>query len=239
MTDDKKTLQGYKMTGKIKRTPLQSEIIRYIQEYIEGNHLGAGDRLPSQEQLIRMMGVSRTSLREAMKTLEARGILKVHNGKGVYVSEGEDSAIPTLLDFAREKEKLLDMLEVRKVLEREILRMVIHRATPEEILDLGRTTAVLMDKFRRGEQQTAEDKKFHYTIYRLSHNQVMYQMILSISSIMDRFWEFPLDMEDPFLASLPLHEKLYQAICEKNVKKAQAINERLLDAIYQDIRNQR
>ena len=56
---------------------------------------------------------------------------------------------------------------------------------------------------------------------------------------MDRFWEFPLDMEDPFLASLPLHEKLYQAICEKDVRKAQAINERLLDAIYQDIRNQR
>lgn len=227
------------MTDKIKRIPLQSEIIRYLQEYIEENHLKVGDRLPSQEKLIQMMGVSRTSLREAMKTLEARGILKVHNGKGVYVSEGEDSAIPTLLDFAREKEKLLDMLEVRKVLEREILRMVIHRATPEEIQDLGRTTAVLMDKFRRGEQQTAEDKKFHYTIYRLSHNQVMYQMILSISSIMDRFWEFPLDMEDPFLASLPLHEKLYQAICEKNVKKAQAINERLLDAIYQDIRNQR
>ncbi len=227
------------MTDKIKRIPLQSEIIRYMQEYIEENHLVAGDRLPSQEQLIRMMGVSRTSLREAMKTLEARGIIRVHNGKGIYVSEGEDSAMPALLSFAREKEKLLDMLEVRKVLEREILKMVIHRATPEEIRELGEITAVLMDKFHRGEQQTAEDKKFHYTIYRLSHNQVMYQMILSISSVMDRFWEFPLDMEDPFLASLPLHEKLYQAICEKNVKKAQAINEKLLDAIYQDIQNQR
>ena len=96
-----------------------------------------------------------------------------------------------------------------------------------------------MGKFRRGEQQTAEDKKFHYTIYRLSHNQVMCQLISCISNIIDRFWEFPLDMEDPFLASLPLHEELYQAICEKNVKKAQAINEKLLDTIYQDIQNQR
>ena len=48
-------------------------------------------------------------------------------------------------------------------------------------------TRVLMAKFRRGEQQTAEDKKFHYTIYRLSHNQVMYQLILSISGVMDKF----------------------------------------------------
>ena len=90
-----------------------------------------------------------------------------------------------------------------------------------------------------GEQQTAEDKKFHYTIYRLSHNQVMYQLILSISGVMDKFWEFPLNMEDPFLESLPLHEELYNAMCEKNVKKAQAINEKLLDAVYRDIRNQR
>lgn len=68
------------MRSKIQRTSLQSEIIRYIQNYIEDNGLKAGDKLPSQEQLIEMMGV----------------------------------------------------------------------------------------------QQTAEDKKFHYTIYRLSHNKVMY-----------------------------------------------------------------
>ena len=51
--------------------------------------------------------------------------------------------------------------------------MVIHSATREELEELGAITRVLMAKFRRGEQQTAEDKKFHYTIYRLSHNQVM------------------------------------------------------------------
>ena len=96
-----------------------------------------------------------------------------------------------------------------------------------------------MEKFRKGQQQTAEDKQFHYTIYRLAHNQVMSQLILSISNVMDQFWEFPLAMEAPFRESLPLHEELYQAICEKNVKKAQAINEKLLDAVYRDIRDQK
>ncbi len=227
------------MRSKIQRTSLQSEIIRYIQNYIEDNGLKAGDKLPSQEQLIEMMGVSRTSLREAMKTLEARGVLEARNGKGIYVSEGKDKAFLTLLDFTQEKEQLLDALEVRKLLEREILRMVIHKATAEEIDELGEITKVLMDKYHQGVQQTAEDKKFHYTIYRLSHNKVMYQLILSLSSVMDKFWEFPLNMEDPFLESLPLHEELYIAIREKKVKKAQAINERLLDAIYRDIQNQR
>ena len=63
--------------------------------------------------------------------------------------------------------------------------------------------------------------------------------VISVSGVMDKFWEFPLNMEDPFLESLPLHEELYNAICEKNVKKAQTINEKLLDAVYRDIRNQR
>lgn len=227
------------MSNKIKRTSLQSEIIRYIQDYIEESNLKVGDRLPSQEQLIEMMGVSRTSLREAIKTLEARDVVKVRNGKGIYVSAQQESALLSLINFTKEKERILDTLEVRKILEREILRMVIHKATDEELKELGEITSILMDKFHKGEQQTAEDKKFHYTIYRLSHNQVMYQLILSISNIMDQFWEFPLNMEDPFLESIPLHEALYMAICEKNVKKAQAINERLLDAIYRDIQNQK
>ncbi len=226
------------MTNKIQRTSLQLEIIRYIQNYIEENDLKAGDRLPSQEQLLEMMGVSRTSLREAMKTLEARNVLEVRNGKGVYVGSQKDSAFLSLMDFTREKGKLLDALEVRKILEREILRMVIHTVNEEELKELGDITKVLMEKFHQGVRQTKEDKQFHYTIYRLSHNDIMYQLILSISHVMDQFWEFPLNMEDPFLESLPLHEKLYEAIREKNVKKAQLINEQLLDAVYRDIKKQ-
>ena len=77
------------MTNKIQRTSLKSEIIRYIQNYIQENNLKPGDRLTSQEKLIEMMGVSRTSLREAMKTLEARNVLEAKNGKGIYVGSQE------------------------------------------------------------------------------------------------------------------------------------------------------
>ena len=110
------------MTNKIQRTSLQSEIIRYIQNYIQENNLKPGDRLPSQEKLIEMMGVSRTSLREAMKTLEARNVLEAKNGKGIYVGSQEINDLLRLIDFAKDKELLLDTLEVRKILEREILR---------------------------------------------------------------------------------------------------------------------
>ena len=70
MSLNKNIMRVSRMNSKIQRTSLQSEIIRYIQNYIQENGLKPGDRLPSQEKLIEMMGVSRTSLREAMKTLD-------------------------------------------------------------------------------------------------------------------------------------------------------------------------
>ena len=126
MSLNKNIMRVSRMNSKIQRTSLQSEIIRYIQNYIQENGLKPGDRLPSQEKLIEMMGVSRTSLREAMKTLEARNVLEAKNGKGIYVGSQEVNDLLRLIDFAKEKELLLDTLEVRKILEREILLSLIH-----------------------------------------------------------------------------------------------------------------
>ena len=227
------------MANKIHRTSLQLEIIRYLQSYIEENNLRAGDKLPSQEKLLEMMGVSRTSLREAMKTLEARNVLQIRNGKGVYVREKQENAFIHLIDFTKEKENLLEALVIRRIMEHELLRMVIQRASNGELDELGEITDILMKKYLNGERHTMEDKKFHYTIYRLSHSEVMYQLMLSISYILDQFWQFPLDMEDPFWESIPLHKKLYEAIRQRNVKKAQNVNEQLLNIVFEEIKNQK
>ena len=105
----------------------------------------------------------------------------------------------------------------------------------EELDDLGETTRLLMQLFHEGKQQNHVDHKFHNTIYRLAHNDALYQLITSLETTMVSFWEYPLDLEDPFLKSIPLHEKLYFAIREKNVKKAQSINEKLLDEVEYEI----
>ena len=219
----------------IKRTSLQTEVIEYIKNYIEENRLQSGDKLPSQQKLQEMIGVSRPTLREAMKVLEARGVLKAVNGKGIFVTSTGDQNMISLLNFTKEKQNVLDVLEVRRILEKEIVRLVIHRATEEELDDLGETTRLLMQLFHEGTQQNHVDHNFHNTIYRLAHNDALYQLITSLETTMVNFWEYPLDLEDPFLKSIPLHEKLYFAIREKNVKKAQSINEKLLDEVEYEI----
>lgn len=216
---------------------LQSKAVAYIHDYIRGNELKPGDKLPSQAQLMEQVGVSRTTLREAVKTLEAKGIIRTLNGKGIYVKEQFETAWMRFMDFSAEKELLLELIEMRKILERENLKLVIKNATEEELDRLGEVKVRLMEMYRRGEKQTNVDKKFHYMIYECSHNRIMLQLIQSISDSMDIFWSSPLDMYEPFTDTIPLHEDLYNAIRERNVKKAQDINEQIMNGVYRTIKN--
>ena len=225
------------MAKPIKRVSLQSEIIRYIQSYIEEHDLKEGDRLPSQGQFIEMMQVSRTALREAVKTLEAEGIVEVLNGKGIYVGNRSrgSNAIESLNGFTREREALIEALEARRAMETELIAMVVRNATDQEMAELGEITEVLMKKVRVGEPDTEEDKQFHEKIYQMCHNSVYYAVLKVLDEYTDKLWQFPLDIEDPIKASMPYHETLYEALKERDIKKAQKINHKLLDCVYEDI----
>lgn len=225
------------MTKPIKRVSLQSEIIKYIRTYIEENDLKEGDRLPSQGQFIEMMQVSRTALREAVKTLEAEGIVEVQNGKGIFVgSRGRKAnTIESLIGFAMERESLIEALEARRAVETELMAMVVRNATDQEMDELGEITAVLMKKFHAHEPDTEEDRQFHEKIYQMCHNSVFYAVLKVLEEYTDQFWQFPLDIEDPFRESMPYHEELYLALRDRDTKRAQKINSKLLDRVHDDI----
>ena len=216
---------------------LQSEIIRFIQNYIAQQGLKQGDKLPSQEQLIKMMGVSRTSLREAVKTLEAKGILQVLNGKGIYIAGNQNDALQVTLDMTEQKESLLELVEIRRALEREILRLVVQKATDEELTALGMVKDVLLSKYYRGENQTPEDRQFHCMIYGMTKNKTMEKLITAILEGFEIFWNHPLDMVDPFTETIPLHGDLYNALYQRNIRLAQTINDEILDRVRTDIQN--
>jgi DNA-binding FadR family transcriptional regulator len=221
----------------IKRLPLQSEIIQYIKQYIESNNLKSGDRLPSQAELMEVLGVSRSSIREAIKTLEAKDILDVKNGKGIFVKVESTNTISAQIEFGKEKETFLELLEARKILEKEIIHLVVQNATEEELDEIDKILKVIMEKYNRGEKQNVEDRQFHLAIYNSCHNRIMNQLILSIDSLLQKLFEFPLGMEDPFTETMPLHQELFDNIRERNVKGAQSINDKIINMMYQDIKS--
>ena len=220
------------MQPKIQKISLQSEIIKCIQNHIKENELSSGDKLPSQGEMSEIIGVSRTCLREAIKTLEAQGVLEVRNGKGVDVGQNYGSdVIQISISFHKKKEYFLDTLEVRSILEREILKMVVHRITDEEIAQLGKMTDILMEKYRKKEDKAEEDKQFHYMIYSCCHNDVMIRIMHSIMV----FWNDPLDIVDAFEEGMPYHQKLYEAIANRDLKGALLANDEIIKDIRRDL----
>lgn len=226
------------MTKMIKRISLQHEIISFIKNLIQEKQLKAGDRLPSQSEMLEMMGVSRTALREAIKTLEAKDIIEVKNGKGVYVKENFRDALANQVKFAKEKDLLVELLEARCAIEREMLKLIVQHASSEELEDLGNTVSVLMDKYHHGERQNKEDKEFHQKTYKMCHHEVFEQLLEFLSDRLNQLWEFPLNMKNPFTETIPLHEDLYHAMCERNAQRAIDINKKILNMMIKEIREQ-
>ena len=222
--------------AKIQRVPLQYEIIFYIENYIEENNLKAGDRLPSQAELLEMMGVSRTALREAIKTLEAKNVLEVKNGKGAYVKDDFQEALYNQVNFVKEQQSIVQMLEIRLVLEKEMLKLIVQNSTQEELDDLGEVVKVLMEKYHRGEKQNKEDEEFHRKLYKMCHQEVLEQLLSFLANQMRTLWNFPLELESPFTTTIPLHEELYQAICSRDVKKAIEIDKTILKMEIKEIK---
>lgn len=222
--------------AKIQRMPLQYEIISYIENYVEENNLKAGDRLPSQAEMLEMMGVSRTALREAIKTLEAKDILEVKNGKGVYVKADFQEALYNQVNFVKEQESIVQMLEIRLVLEKEMLKLIVQNSTQDELQELGEIVKILMEKYHRGERQNKEDEEFHRRLYKMCHQEVLEQLLNFLANQMNSLWNFPLEMESPFTTTIPLHEELYQALCERDVKKAIEIDKTILKMEIKEIK---
>ena len=127
------------------------EILFQLEEAISAGHLGAGDRLPAERELATQFEVSRTSVREALRVLEALGLVRVRRGaeNGATLLREPGNALSNLLRFylALEHVSLASLLEFRIALESWVAGAAARRSTPEE---LGRLR-------ERLEQMEAED----------------------------------------------------------------------------------
>lgn len=143
----------------------------------------AGDKLPNENELAELLGVSRTTVREAIKILAAQGIVVVRRGKGTFI----ENDIPPLREYSvtameRMKVRLSDLYEIRLMFEPQAIRLACERATDEElssIVEQGATIERLMHK--NGDWPDA-DQDFHEMIAAASHNEFIIQLFPIINS---------------------------------------------------------
>jgi GntR family transcriptional repressor for pyruvate dehydrogenase complex len=114
-------------------------VVNRILDLIRTGMLRAGDRLPSERELIDILNISRPSLREALRALAMLGVVESRHGGGAFVTDLEARTLLAPLDFflSLSQTNLADAFESRRIIEIEIVRKAAAKATPEDIEDLG------------------------------------------------------------------------------------------------------
>jgi len=159
------------------------EAIVKIKDMIVRGELGPGDRLPREADLAERLGLSRNSLREAVKALSLIHVLDVRQGDGTYVTSLEPAllmgAMEFVVDFHRDH-TVLEFLEVRRVLEPAATAMASLRMSDEDVQALrDHLAAVPSDP--SVEELVQSDLEFHRMVARGSGNQVLNSLLESLS----------------------------------------------------------
>jgi DNA-binding FadR family transcriptional regulator len=172
-----------------KRSPKRSEVVaRELSDQIISANLAPGTQLDPEHEMLEHLGVGRTTLREALRLLETRGVLTIKSGPGggpvVRRPRPSDLSESLTLILQFQGNTLLDVVEARRWLEMGIAELAASRATPELIAELREINQVLRDD--GGEHQETivdQNAKFHSRISEASGNYVLHVFLETIISM--------------------------------------------------------
>lgn len=167
-------------------TALSSEIGEMLEEKF--SKMEVGEKLPSERKLAEELGVSRNMLRESLRVLNEKGLIDILPGKGAYVANKQnDKLADHLADMLfDEKGNLMDIVEVRKVLEMEVCLKAVKVASQEDINHLEEIYQKMETNRKNVRIFNEYDMKFHLQIARASHNSVYPKLIGALYNISDK-----------------------------------------------------
>ncbi len=160
-----------------------------IVSYIIKQELKEGERLPTETELMKILDVSRTTLREAIKMLASRNIVEARQGSGIFVSRNTGiTDDPLGFVFIKDKKKLVsDLLEFRMMIEPRIAARAAINATQKDAEELEYLAREVEKMYELGKSHKTEDAKFHAKLGEISGNLVFPNLMPIIFQAIDMF----------------------------------------------------
>jgi GntR family transcriptional repressor for pyruvate dehydrogenase complex len=161
-------------------------VLDRIEEQILGGQLRVGSRLPPERDLAAMLGVSRTAVREAMRTLEAQGVVHAvvgtGRGSGTTVDSASSQALTRLLRLhvALANFPIADVVETRVMLERRSVQLAVRHATGQDLLRIGNLVDAMDDPRVSREEFNTLDTAFHVAIAEAGGNRLVSDITTAI-----------------------------------------------------------
>src|SRR5216684_6927099 len=158
---------------------IYEEIVRQIRTLISEGKLKSGDRLPPERDLAERFRVSRASVREALRSLQSRGLIEIRAGEGAFVRDVSVEALiePLALVILPHREAVGELFEARRILEPAIAALAARRATREEVGEMERILEEQAREVAQGRTGMAQAPALPAAIAGAAHNRATFRIV--------------------------------------------------------------
>lgn len=228
---------------------VSDKITEMIKQLIVEQNLGQGDRIPSERQLAEQFKVSRSPVREAIRSLNSQGLLMTKRGGGTYVQTATMTwpaqSIGTLTTLLNEDPHYrYDVLETRLALESSTAWHAALRATKKDKQKIKECFDIMVAHQQQGDTELSarSDAQFHLAIAEASHNVVLVQIMRGLFNLMfstvkeNRQIMFSFDNETRIKELTEQHEGVMQAIFNGDAERAKQIMDQHIEFVWSTIR---
>ena len=204
----------------IRRSKVYEEVAKQLERLIL-KKLQPGDKLPAERELAEMFGVSRSSIRDAIRSLELVGLVEPRQGAGTVVREVSAESLVNPLTIVLARQQVSELLDFRKMLEPPLAARAATHASVEDITEMEEILRRQDDKVRRGELAIEEDSEFHYNVAMASDNSVVLKVLDVLMDLLRETRERALQVEGRPQKSLAGHRRILMAIKRRDPAAAE------------------
>ena len=196
---------------------LSDAVVEQIAGRISSGGFSVGERLPSERELMEQFGVSRASVREALRTLEAQGTLDVRQGLGTFVVSrpGLESSNSVLVSWLRQNQhKLMEILEVREAIEAKAASLAALRRTEQDLERMEESLIEMNNCVGKGqfEEATMADRRFHRLLTEASGNGLLVALADNLGATLHELRHSTLSMPGRAEMAITEHWPIVEAL---------------------------
>lgn len=203
--------------------PTTRTAVEGIEEYIRDNKLTIGDALPSEIVLSKALDCSRSSIREAMRTLQSLDVVEVRHGQGTYLSSMSLSplvhgmVLRMTLDVTNAPARLIDVVETRQAIETSVAEELVRAHTRTSLAELLELVGTMRDSFEEHQSFASEDRFFHQLLLAPINNGLMRELNDALWQIHDKVIPIlEIDVSEDLERTLESHTNVVRALQDKD-----------------------
>ncbi len=224
--------QRGKVVDRLEQERLSTTAVERIKAFILEGKLAPGSRLPGERELCERLGVSRSSLREALRVLEVMGMIEIRPRSGTYVKDPTSDIIhvPLLPWLATHRETVRQIFELRQLIEPGAAALAAQRATPEELEALQQTLVDMESCIAEDNLVGAilADAEFHHVITEATRNEYLVEFTDNIAHFLEEGRKASLRVPGQPQRALAGHREIHEAIDRGDGEAARAAMEKHL-----------